>query len=116
MERMIAVCGLDCLQCEARLATQANDEAAKERVAKKWREEYHSPGINAEYVTCDGCRAFDARLGGHCLECEIRACGVERGVANCAHCSEFDSCAKLASFLKMVPFVRPTLEEIRASL
>ena len=40
MERMIAVCGLDCAKCEAYLATQANDEAAKERVAAKWRAQY----------------------------------------------------------------------------
>ena len=98
------------------MATQANDEPAKQRVAEKWREQYDSPSIDAEYVTCDGCRAFDGRLGGHCLECNIRACGVERGVPNCAHCSEFDSCAKLASFLEMVPFVRPTLDDIRRSL
>lgn len=116
MERMIAVCGLDCAKCEAYLATQANDEAAKERVAAKWRKEYDAPHIDVAYVTCDGCLAFDGRLGGHCIECEIRACGVERGLPNCAHCPEYDSCKKLAGFFEFVPQVRATLDEIRAAL
>jgi len=104
-----------CGQCEARLATQANDEEAKERIAAKWRVEYGNPACDVAYVTCDGCRAFGGRLGGHCLECEIRACGVGRGLANCGCCEEFEACEKLGSFLKAVPFVRATLDEIRAS-
>jgi len=34
--KLIAVCGLDCAACRGYLATQANDEAAKERVAREW--------------------------------------------------------------------------------
>lgn len=113
MERMIAVCGLDCGSCEARLATQANDEAAKERIAAKWREEFHHPGIDAAYVTCDGCLTVGGRLGGYCKVCEIRTCGVARGLPNCAHCDDFDTCEKLAAFLKIAPPARATLEEIR---
>ena len=51
MERMIAVCGLDCATCGGYLATQANDEAWKERVAAEWREAYSAPHIDAAYVT-----------------------------------------------------------------
>ena len=116
MERMIAVCGLDCATCEARLATQASDEAAKERIAAKWRKQYNAPTIDATYVTCDSCLDFDGRLGGHTSECEIRACGVERGLPNCAHCIDYDSCEKLASFLNFVPQARATLDEIRTTL
>lgn len=116
MAQMIAVCGLTCTECEAYLATQANDEAAKERIAVKWREQFNAPGITAAYVTCDGCLAFDGRLGGHCAECNIRACGVERGLPNCAHCAEFDTCEKLAGFVSFVPQARTVLEEIRRGL
>ncbi len=120
MERMIAVCGLDCAACEARIAAQADDQASKERIAAKWRKDYNAPNIDAAYVTCDGCLASDGRLGGWCLECELRACGVARGLPNCAHCADFDSCAKLASFFNaayvFAPQLRTTLEEIRGSL
>jgi hypothetical protein len=116
MNPMIAVCGLDCAKCEGYLATQANDEAAKERVAAKWQKEFNAPGITAAYVTCDGCLAFEGRLGGHCGECEIRACGVARNLPNCAHCPDYATCEKLAGFLKFVPDARVTLDEIRRGL
>jgi hypothetical protein len=114
MERMIAVCGLDCGTCEARLATEANDEEAKQRVAAKWRVEYSNPSVDVAYVTCDGCLSVEGHLGGHCYECDIRACGVARGLPNCAHCEDYDSCEKLARFVTVAPFVRATLDEIRA--
>ena len=116
MEKMIAFCGIDCAACEARLATQANDEAEKERVAATWREMYEAPSIDAAYVACDGCLAFDGHLGGHCLDCEIRACGLERGVANCAHCADYESCANLPKSLEFVQDARATLDGIRESL
>jgi hypothetical protein len=116
MERMIAVCGLDCAQCEGYKATQANDEAAKERVAAHWREEYKAPNIDAAYVTCDGCLTVDGRLGGHCLECDVRACGTARGVPNCAHCDEYEACPTIAAFFEWVPQVKPVLDEIRRGL
>jgi hypothetical protein len=115
MERIIAFCGLDCTRCPAYIATQADDLAAKERVAARWREEYHAPNIDVAYVTCDGCLAFAGRLGGHCPECEIRICGVARGVANCAHCPDY-VCQRLGGFFGFVPEARSTLDEIRHSL
>jgi len=114
MDRKIAVCGLDCGACEARLATEAKDDEAKLRIAAKWRVEYGNPSVDAAYVTCDGCLSIEGHLGGHCHECDIRACGVVRGLLNCAHCGDYETCEKLARFVKYVPFVRATLEEIRA--
>ena len=116
MERMIAMCGLDCGPCDARLATQANDEAAKERIAAKWREEFHSPDIDAVYVTCDGCLSGSTRVCGWARQCPLRACGIPRGVATCGHCQEFESCATLAGFFQMVPTAKERLEKIRAAL
>jgi len=115
MDEITAYCGLTCTECEAYLATQANDHAALERVATKWREEFNAPNMAVEYVICDGCLASDGRLGGHCLECDIRACGVERGVANCAHCADY-ACAKLEGFFGFVPTARATLDAIRLGL
>jgi len=116
MNRIVAYCGLVCSDCEAYAATQANDEAAKERVAAKWRVEYNAPDMTAANVTCDGCVTRDGRHGGYCPQCPIRACGVERGVANCAHCADYASCEKLGGFLTQVPPARATLEAIRQTL
>lgn len=111
MERMIAYCGLDCAKCPAYAATQANDLAAKERVLAKWRVEYNAPEMDLSAVTCDGCTS-NGRHGGYCGQCPVRACGVERAVANCARCSDY-SCEKLDAFLGMIPDARAALEEIR---
>src|SRR5512137_1787119 len=104
MPRLIAVCGLDCASCGGYKATQANDDAMKEQVAAQWRVEYGNPKVDAAYVTCDGCLST-GRLGGHCMECSVRICGVGRGVANCGLCGEYDRCATIADFVGYAPFV-----------
>ncbi len=116
MNPMIAFCGLNCATCEAYLATQAHDEAAKERIAAQWRRQFSAPDITATYVTCDGCTNLKGHLGGHCLECDIRACGLAHGVANCAHCAGYDGCDKLARFFGAAHPARDTLDEIRRAL
>jgi hypothetical protein len=115
MDRIVAFCGLVCSDCPAYIATQADDLAAKERVAAQWREEFNAPDIDVAAVTCDGCVTPHGRLGGYCTLCPIRACGVERGVVNCAYCSDY-GCEKLENFLVDVPTARAVLEEIRKGL
>jgi hypothetical protein len=115
MDEMIACCGLVCTSCPAYAATQANDREALERIAAQWRVEFNAPQITVESVLCDGCLTDDGFRCGHCYECEIRACGLARGVANCAHCADY-GCAMLEAFLDMVPEARATLEGIRRQL
>ena len=114
MEKMIAYCGLTCTDCPAYLATQTNDRAELERVAAMWREEYNAPNITVESVICDGCTVSGHKCG-HCAECEIRACGLERGVVNCAHCADY-GCQIIEGFFGFVPEARITLDGIRAGL
>jgi hypothetical protein len=115
MTRLTATCGLDCAACDGYLATQANDDGAKEVAAARWRTEYGNPNVDAAYVTCDGCLST-GRLGGHCLECSIRQCGIAHQVPNCAHCSEYGSCAAIGEWLDHAPYLRPVLDDIRAAL
>ena len=114
MDRIIAFCGLVCSECPAYVATQADDLAAKERVAAQWREKSNNPSIDVIAVTCDSCLAFDGRLGADCYECDIRACGVARGVANCGRCPDY-ACDKLERFFGSVPAARAALDEIRGA-
>jgi hypothetical protein len=99
MDRMVAFCGVVCSDCTAYIATQDNNSAAKERVAALWREAFNSPDIDAASITCDGCLTVDGRLSGYCSLCKIRACGVARGVVNCAHCSDY-ACEMLERFFE----------------
>ena len=114
MAKMIAYCGIVCTDCEAYIATQANDRAALLRVRDHWRQEYQAPQMTVESVTCDGC-LVDGLKCSHCAECDIRACGKSRGVANCAHCEDY-ACAKLERFFGFVPDAKAVLDRVNASL
>ncbi|MBN1483676.1 MAG: DUF3795 domain-containing protein [Chloroflexia bacterium] len=109
MERMVAYCGLICTDCPAFVATQADDMEALERVAAQWREEYDAPGITVESVLCDGCLGEQGRKCGHWSECEIRACAMGRGVANCGLCADY-ACERIEGFFGFVPDARAVLD------
>ena len=115
MEKIIATCGIVCSECDAYVATQANDLEALERLAQHAREAYGVENATAETSMCDGCLADDGRQIGYCATCEIRACAVERGALNCAHCPDY-ACEQLEGFLEPVPEARGVLDDMRASL
>jgi hypothetical protein len=114
MSKIIAYCGLVCTDCPAYIATQADDQAALEKVAAQWREEWNVFNITIASVICDGCLDGGHKCS-HCADCEIRACAVERGVINCAHCSDY-TCEKIEGFFGFAPDARLVLDEIRRGL
>jgi hypothetical protein len=116
MDRIIAYCGLVCSECDAYVATQANDLETLERLAQHARDEYGVEDATAETTMCDGCLGEHEHQVGYCATCEIRTCGVEQGVANCAHCPGYDGCAKLEGFFGQVRGARAVLDEIHGSL
>lgn len=115
MAKFLGFCGLDCYECEAYQLTQADDDAGKLLLLEKWRVEYDSPEMGLASVTCDGC-ASSGRLGGYCHACPVRACGVVKGVTNCAYCDEFETCLILQGFIVEIPNARANLETVRAGL
>jgi hypothetical protein len=113
--KIVAYCGIVCSDCSAYIATQSGDRSALQRVAAEWQQEYDLAEVTIQDVTCDGCLGAKGRKGAHCFDCDIRACGVERGVVNCAHCADY-ACAKLENFFGYVPTARGVLDQVRASL
>jgi hypothetical protein len=107
MDRMIAYCGLVCTDCPAYLATKAGDEKKAQETAALWKKEY-GVDVSVADVWCDGCIAPGKKCA-HCAECDIRACGIEKGVPNCGRCADF-ACGKIEAFFKMAPFARDVLE------
>jgi len=92
MEKLIACCGIDCVTCDARIATVTNDDALKEKTAKAWAEQFSAPNIIAETINCLGCREEGAHFL-YCGMCEIRKCVHEKGYQTCADCDEMDTCS-----------------------
>ena len=113
MREMTAVCGLLCSECGAFIATKNDDDEKRAEVAELWSKQYNQD-IKPEDINCDGCTSDSDRLFGHCKVCEIRTCGQEKAVVNCAYCYEY-ACEKLEGFFKMVPDARKQLDSIRRS-
>ena len=93
MPEIIAYCGIICSDCEAYIATQANDVEGLARVADRWNREY-SLECTVDDMWCDGCLGEGRRIATYCAGCEIRACAIARGHINCAYCKEY-YCDKL---------------------
>ena len=94
MNMYIAICGLDCESCEARLATVHEDEALRESVAKRWSE-LNGVEITPDMIHCVGCRVDGVKTP-YCESlCPIRQCAHERRCETCADCGDMAGCEKL---------------------
>jgi hypothetical protein len=112
-ENMIAKCGLDCAQCDAYIATKNNDVEALQRMADEAKKQFNLD-ITADQSRCTGCLSDGIKIG-YTTQCEVRRCAVERGVENCAYCSDF-GCEIISGFLANAPKAKANLENIRATL
>jgi hypothetical protein len=96
MNQYIAYCGLNCENCEARIATATDDNVMREKVAKEWSE-LNSTEITPDMINCVGCR-LDGVKTPYCDSiCPIRQCAMKKGVETCGSCKEMKTCDKLAA-------------------
>lgn len=96
---LIGYCGLDCEQCDARIATINDDNALREKTAKLWCEWNNTDEIKPEHINCLGCRVEGAKTYFCSCLCEVRKCCSAKGYETCAYCDAKSDCQKLAPFL-----------------
>jgi hypothetical protein len=111
-EDMTAYCGLDCTDCKAFIAKQTDDNEMRVSAAAMWG----SPEwpVDVSDINCDGCKSNEEHFK-YCAACSVRTCAHERGVATCAHCSEY-VCDTLSNWFKMAGTeAMDRLERIRTS-
>ena len=110
---LIAKCGLNCLECDAYIATQSNN---LEMLTKLSEDANHQFGMNLTWQDsqCDGCLG-EGRQIGYCSQCKVRLCAIEHDVENCAYCPEF-GCTTITEFFDMAPKAKTNLEAIHTSL
>jgi len=110
MSEMIAFCGLNCNECPAFLATQENDDEKRKHVAEQWSKQYQA-SFKPSDINCDGC-SRDGRLFSYCSICNIRQCGREKNLENCAGCDDYP-CKKLEDLFEMAPQAKANLDRIK---
>jgi hypothetical protein len=115
MARIQAYCGLDCGECEAYVATQKNDRAGLDAVAKKWAAQFGGKNLEGDACVCDGCSTGRRVSTAHAVTCGIRVCASARGVVTCAHCPDY-ACATVQQFFAFAPVLKEKLEAIRQEL
>lgn len=110
MERLIACCGLDCKNCEARIATINNDEKLKEKVAKFWSQ-LNNVTITPNMINCNGCMSLGVKSG-YCNICEIRNCVISKKYNTCIECNSFNECLKLKKMTDNNPYIIDNLKSL----
>lgn len=94
-DQLIAYCGLNCKNCDARIATINDDDALREKTAKCWSELNNEPSITPDTINCLGCRADGVKTIFCESLCQIRQCCMGKGYETCGDCSELHSCDKI---------------------
>ena len=111
MEKIIACCGLNCANCDARIATIKNDDELRKTTANKWRVAFNAPDITAAMINCTGCREEGVKFN-HCDMCEIRNCVKSKGYSTCGDCDEMETCTIVSGVHKYAPEAILNLKEL----
>jgi hypothetical protein len=113
MQEMIAYCGIICTECPTYQATQKNDNQGRVKIAEEWSKRYKH-AFKTEDINCDGCLAESKRQIGYCMVCDIRKCGSDKKLVNCAHYFEYP-CEKVNNVLSAAPQAKAKLDAVRNS-
>ncbi len=110
MSKIIAFCGLVCSDCATYLATQKDDKDAREKTARLYSEKFGFD-LKPEDINCDGCHTKGGMMIPFCRNCDIRKCGQEKGLENCAQCGQAP-CDELAEFHTFSPDAKKSFETL----
>jgi len=119
MTEMVAYCGLACQTCPIYLATRQENKEEQARmraeIVQLCKEQYGMDYELEDITDCDGCRTEDGRLFSACKNCLIRKCAKQKGLENCAYCTEY-ACVRLEAFFGTDPTAKIRLDEIRIGI
>lgn len=114
MKKIVAYCGIVCTECPAFIATKNDDNAKRKKTAELWSKQFGHT-MKPEDINCEGCISDTGKKLAYCTVCEIRKCGREHKVVNCAYCQDY-ACEKLEEFFQMTPMSKNTLDKVRKGL
>ncbi len=92
----IGYCGLDCGNCDARIATITHDEELRKKTAELWSK-LNQAEITPDMIDCTGCRVEGAKTPYCESYCQIRQCAMRKGISTCGECEEMKECETLSA-------------------
>ena len=107
---MVGYCGLDCAECPAFKATQADDDRLRAECARLWSIQYKHD-IKPDQINCYGCKGTGKKFF-FCSICGIAKCAVKRGLDNCSLCPDAP-CEKLNDMMAMDPNVKKSFDALK---
>jgi len=115
MAQNIAICGLNCSECEAFIATRNDDDELRRKTAEDWTRRYEvrkygRPPLIPDDINCLGCHSDTVFQ--YCLVCEVRKCGLEKEIKNCGECEDY-RCDRLVELHEKIPVARENCDIIR---
>jgi hypothetical protein len=119
--KVVGFCGIVCSDCLVLKSTRDDDDELRARVLReqgwKWADlfiEKFGREPHLKDIDCDGCLS-EGRLFWYCLDCDWRACAMDKGLDNCAHCVDYP-CESLSRLFDKHPRAKETLDGIRNKL
>jgi hypothetical protein len=101
----LAYCGLKCNECPVFISWKTDDNLLRDKIAAEWGKLYGEyigkSKLDRADMNCSGCKSVDDNIvfiG--CKNCVIRRCAIQKNVANCRKCIEFDTCEIIKGFHK----------------
>ena len=113
--QLIGCCGLDCENCDARIATLTNDNTLREKTAAL-QTELNGVPITAEMINCTGCRMEGAKTPFCDKLCPVHNCVREKGLNTCADCTHMDECPTLGQIAANSQFVLENLKQLKQDM
>ena len=108
---MISYCGIDCSKCESYLATQADSDTARKKIAEKCRRRF-KVNLKVEQINCNGCKSDGVKCSFAETLCEIRKCNMRKSHPHCAVCGEY-KCERLEKIIASAPAIGEALAALR---
>jgi len=111
---MISYCGIDCSKCETYLATQADSDMDRKKIALTCRFQFNVD-LDPEQINCTGCKSDGVKCAFAETLCEIRKCNIRKSHPHCAVCREY-ICEKLERIIASAPAIGEALAALRSGL
>ncbi len=113
VKRIVGFCGIICSECPVFIATRKNNDRERERIALMFSKQYEKR-YGKEDIRCAGCTTGSSLVFNYCETCEIRKCGKERKLRNCAFCPDYP-CPRLSELFSKCGKARTVLDDIARS-